>query len=52
MATRVQDIFTYAKLLALFIIIAAGGYQLLKGRYSHTRVAQRADALVLLLKLL
>ncbi|KAI5641028.1 amino acid permease domain-containing protein [Phthorimaea operculella] len=29
-ATRVQDWFTYAKLLALFIIIAAGAYQLCK----------------------
>ena len=28
MATRVQDIFTYAKLLALFIIIAFGMYLL------------------------
>ncbi|KAJ3626099.1 hypothetical protein MTP99_016622 [Tenebrio molitor] len=34
-ATRVQDIFTYAKLLALFVIIAAGGYQLLNGHTEH-----------------
>ncbi|KAL1492114.1 hypothetical protein ABEB36_012604 [Hypothenemus hampei] len=34
-ATRVQDVFTYAKLLALFIIIAAGIYQLCKGHSSH-----------------
>ncbi|CAH1115167.1 unnamed protein product [Psylliodes chrysocephalus] len=34
-ATRVQDIFTYAKLLALFIIIAAGGYELFKGHTEH-----------------
>ncbi|XP_050594238.1 Y+L amino acid transporter 2 isoform X3 [Bombus affinis] len=33
-ATRVQDIFTYAKLLALFIIIFAGAYQLFTG---HTQ---------------
>lgn len=31
-ATNVQDIFTYAKLLALFIIIAAGIYQLFTGK--------------------
>ncbi|CAH1997380.1 unnamed protein product [Acanthoscelides obtectus] len=34
-ATRVQDVFTYAKLLALFIIIAAGAYQLYKGHVEH-----------------
>ncbi|XP_077287882.1 large neutral amino acids transporter small subunit 1 isoform X2 [Arctopsyche grandis] len=34
-ATRVQDVFTYAKLLALFIIIAAGVYQLCNGHYEH-----------------
>lgn len=34
-ATRVQDIFTYAKLLALFVIIAAGAYQLYRGHTEH-----------------
>ncbi|KAG7297531.1 hypothetical protein JYU34_019544 [Plutella xylostella] len=34
-ATRVQDWFTYAKLLALFIIIAAGAYQLCLGKVEH-----------------
>ncbi|KAJ8947390.1 hypothetical protein NQ318_017753 [Aromia moschata] len=34
-ATRVQDVFTYAKLLALFIIIAAGGYELFTGHTEH-----------------
>lgn len=31
-ATKVQDIFTYAKLLALFVIIGAGSYQLCLGK--------------------
>ncbi|XP_012287616.1 Y+L amino acid transporter 2 isoform X1 [Orussus abietinus] len=34
-ATRVQDIFTYAKLLALFIIIIAGVYQLFMKHTEH-----------------
>ncbi|KAF7279888.1 large neutral amino acids transporter small subunit 1 [Rhynchophorus ferrugineus] len=34
-ATRVQDVFTYAKLLALFIIIAAGIYQVFAGHTEH-----------------
>ncbi|XP_037890793.1 Y+L amino acid transporter 2 isoform X2 [Glossina fuscipes] len=34
-ATAVQDIFTYAKLLALFIIIASGLYQLYLGRTEY-----------------
>lgn len=31
-ATAVQDVFTYAKLLALFIIIAMGAYLLCTGK--------------------
>jgi len=34
-STRVQDIFTYAKLLALFVIICTGVYQLFNGHYEH-----------------
>ncbi|XP_057340877.1 large neutral amino acids transporter small subunit 1 isoform X1 [Microplitis mediator] len=34
-ATRVQDVFTYAKLLALLVIISAGAYQLCKGHTEH-----------------
>ncbi|XP_056637626.1 Y+L amino acid transporter 2 [Diorhabda sublineata] len=34
-ATTVQDIFTYAKLVALFIIIGAGVYELTKGKTEH-----------------
>lgn len=34
-ATAVQDIFTYAKLLALFIIIGAGAYFLFLGKSSE-----------------
>ncbi|XP_055385096.1 Y+L amino acid transporter 2 isoform X2 [Condylostylus longicornis] len=34
-ATRVQDVFTYAKLLALFIIIGTGLYELARGKTQY-----------------
>ncbi|CRK92091.1 CLUMA_CG005658, isoform A [Clunio marinus] len=34
-ATSVQDVFTYAKLLALFIIIAVGAYLLIQGNVQY-----------------
>jgi amino acid transporter len=37
-ATAVQDIFTYAKLLALFIIIATGIFQLGRGMVEKKRI--------------
>lgn len=35
-ATHVQDIFTYAKLLALFLIIGVGAYLLCMGKDTHS----------------
>lgn len=37
-ATKVQDVFTYAKLLALFIIIITGLYQLFNGEPRESNI--------------
>lgn len=49
-ATRVQDIFTYAKLLALFIIIFTGAYQLFTGKFDTNSILKLDDVLAGLLR--
>lgn len=44
-ATNVQDIFTYAKLFALFLIIGVGAYLLFAGKYSKCIVYENWNCL-------